>query len=151
MLRRLGFNVSAQQLLMIERVNIIMISTFLNRCTFTTIAHLLGNPSFPSAFTGFDRNSWHLKKNFRPLQFVSTLFLPLPSACHTALAPVLPTFASKFGIGAAAVGMTISVFAIARLLLNMPAGVAADRYGAQFSFLFIYSSSFPISFFLYSH
>jgi len=34
-------------------------------------------------------------------------------------------------VGAAAVGSTISVYAVARLLMNLPAGILADRYGRK--------------------
>ena len=34
-------------------------------------------------------------------------------------------------MGAAAVGTTISVYAIARLMMNLPAGILADRYGRK--------------------
>lgn len=34
-------------------------------------------------------------------------------------------------MGAAAVGSTISVYAIARLMMNLPAGMLADRYGRK--------------------
>lgn len=37
----------------------------------------------------------------------------------------------SFGVGAAAVGSTISVYAIARLMMNLPAGMLADRYGRK--------------------
>ena len=36
-----------------------------------------------------------------------------------------------FGVGAAAVGSTISVYAIARLMMNLPAGMLADRCGRK--------------------
>ena len=79
------------------------------------------------------------------------------SLSHTALRPVLPVFAkvraSKprqlhknfipawvvhvhcsaqgFGVGAAAVGTTISTYAIARLMMNVPAGILADQHGRK--------------------
>ncbi|CAK0782313.1 hypothetical protein CVIRNUC_005628 [Coccomyxa viridis] len=53
------------------------------------------------------------------------------SLSHTALRPVLPVFAKGFGVGAAAVGTTISVYAVARLMMNLPAGILADRYGRK--------------------
>jgi MFS family permease len=34
-------------------------------------------------------------------------------------------------VGAAAVGSTISVYAIARLMMNLPAGMLADRFGRK--------------------
>ena len=36
-----------------------------------------------------------------------------------------------FGVGAAAVGMTVSVYAMGRLLMNLPAGMLADHYGRK--------------------
>ena len=36
-----------------------------------------------------------------------------------------------FGVGTAAVGMTISTYALARLMLNLPAGILADRHGRK--------------------
>lgn len=36
-----------------------------------------------------------------------------------------------FGVGAAAVGTTISVYAIARLMMNLPAGMLADEKGRK--------------------
>ena len=37
----------------------------------------------------------------------------------------------SFGVGAAAVGMTVSVYAMGRLLMNLPAGMLADHYGRK--------------------
>ena len=36
-----------------------------------------------------------------------------------------------FGVGAAAVGTTISVYAFARLLMNVPAGILGDQHGRK--------------------
>ncbi len=36
-----------------------------------------------------------------------------------------------FGVGTAAVGMTISTYALARLMMNLPAGILADRHGRK--------------------
>jgi len=47
------------------------------------------------------------------------------------MAPVLPLFASSFGVGAAAIGLTLSTFALARLLLNVPLGILSDRRGRR--------------------
>jgi DHA1 family multidrug resistance protein-like MFS transporter len=45
--------------------------------------------------------------------------------------PLIPRYATEFGVGAAAAGLTLSVYAFARLLLNFPAGVIADKYGRR--------------------
>ena len=37
----------------------------------------------------------------------------------------------SFGVGTAAVGMTVSFYALARLMTNLPAGILADRHGRQ--------------------
>ncbi|KAK9812728.1 hypothetical protein WJX72_002739 [[Myrmecia] bisecta] len=52
-------------------------------------------------------------------------------AATSALGPVLPAFAKEFDVGAAAIGMTMSSFALSRLILNLPAGVMADRFGRK--------------------
>lgn len=41
------------------------------------------------------------------------------------------THVQGFNVGAAAVGSTISVYAIARLMMNLPAGMLADRHGRK--------------------
>ncbi len=47
------------------------------------------------------------------------------------VSPVLPLYAKDFGVGAEMVGLTLTVFGVARLLLNVPAGIIADRYGRR--------------------
>lgn len=47
------------------------------------------------------------------------------------ISPVLPLFAAKFGVGSAAIGLTLSSFALARLILNIPLGLLSDRYGRR--------------------
>ncbi|MBM3139246.1 MAG: MFS transporter, partial [Chloroflexi bacterium] len=47
------------------------------------------------------------------------------------IAPILPLFARDFGVGTAAIGLTLSTFALARLLLNVPLGVVSDRLGRR--------------------
>ena len=47
------------------------------------------------------------------------------------MSPVLPLFAKSFGVGVAAVGLTLSIFALARLILNVPLGILSDRYGRR--------------------
>jgi len=48
------------------------------------------------------------------------------------VAPILPLFADNFGASAALVGLTFTAFGLARLLLNIPAGIWADRRGRRF-------------------
>ena len=48
------------------------------------------------------------------------------------IGPVLPLFAREFGVGAATIGLTLSMFALARLILNVPLGLLSDRYGRRF-------------------
>lgn len=45
--------------------------------------------------------------------------------------PILPLYARSFGVSTAIVGLTITVFALARLMLNLPAGALADRRGRR--------------------
>ncbi|KAK9810950.1 hypothetical protein WJX73_000538 [Symbiochloris irregularis] len=58
----------------------------------------------------------------------STLIMSLS---HTALRPVLPVFAKGFGVGATAIGVTLSVYAGARLMMNIPAGLIGDAQGRK--------------------
>lgn len=46
--------------------------------------------------------------------------------------PVLPLYARDFGVSTAVVGLTFTAFGLARLLLNIPAGIWADRGGRRF-------------------
>jgi len=47
------------------------------------------------------------------------------------ISPVLPLFAKGFGVGAATIGLTLSAFAVARMILNVPLGLLADRRGRR--------------------
>lgn len=47
------------------------------------------------------------------------------------IAPVLPLFAEQLGVSAAVIGLTLSTFALARLILNVPLGILSDRYGRR--------------------
>ena len=47
------------------------------------------------------------------------------------ISPILPLFAAEFGVSIAAIGLTLSFFGLARLILNVPLGVLSDRYGRR--------------------
>lgn len=46
-------------------------------------------------------------------------------------APLLPLYARSFDVSTSVVGLTFTVFAVARLLVNIPAGNLADRHGIR--------------------
>ena len=47
------------------------------------------------------------------------------------IAPILPAFALDFGVSTAMVGLTMTAFALSRMVLNIPLGLASDRYGRR--------------------
>jgi len=47
------------------------------------------------------------------------------------ISPVLPSYAKSFGVSTTLVGATITVFGLARLVTNVPAGMLADRRGRR--------------------
>lgn len=45
--------------------------------------------------------------------------------------PVLPLYAKSFNVSAASVGLTLTVYGLARMLLNIPVGIVSDRIGRR--------------------
>ncbi len=72
--------------------------------------------------------AWWRSNERLALIMVSTA---LVMAGQGAMAPVLPLFAKSLGAGVAGVGVTLSVFGLARALLNVPFGALADRRGRR--------------------
>src|SRR5829696_6608781 len=52
-------------------------------------------------------------------------------ACQGVIVPVLPEFARSFGVRTAIIGIAVSAFGIGRLVVNVPLGMVADRYGRR--------------------
>jgi DHA1 family multidrug resistance protein-like MFS transporter len=52
------------------------------------------------------------------------------------ISPVLPQYALSFSIPVALVGWAISAFALARLVMDIPAGFLADRFGRKRNMIF---------------
>lgn len=48
-----------------------------------------------------------------------------------AIVPVVPLYARSFGVPQAAIGLTIAIYGLARVLVAMPAGQVADRLGRR--------------------
>ena len=48
-----------------------------------------------------------------------------------AIIPVLPLYANEFGVSQAAIGTTIAVYGLARLMSGLPAGKLADLLGRR--------------------
>ena len=70
-----------------------------------------------------------LRSNERILAICGSTILVMAGQGMTG--PILPLFARSFGVSTAVVGLTITVFALARLVLNLPAGAWADRSGRR--------------------
>ena len=77
-----------------------------------------------------------LGRVFRPLLDHEVLLIVSVSTTLVMLGqgiagPILPLFARSFGVSTAAIGLTLSAFALARMLTNVPSGLVADRWGRR--------------------
>jgi len=50
------------------------------------------------------------------------------------IVPVVPLYASDFGVSKSAIGATIAIYGLARFLFNVPAGQIADQFGRRSTF-----------------
>ena len=64
-----------------------------------------------------------LRDNERLFAICGATFLVM--AGQGVVSPVTPLFAKDFGVSTTMVGLTLTVFAAARLILNVPAGLIA--------------------------
>lgn len=48
-----------------------------------------------------------------------------------AIIPVLPLYAASYGVSQTAIGLTVAVYGVARLVTAIPAGRIADWYGRR--------------------
>ena len=70
-----------------------------------------------------------IRENQKLIVLCGATFLVM--AGQGVVSPIIPLYASDFGVSATMVGLTLTVFAFARLILNVPAGIIADRYGRR--------------------
>ena len=70
-----------------------------------------------------------LRSNERLLAICGSTVLVM--AGQGVVSPVLPLYAREFGVSTATVGLTLTAFGIARLVLNLPAGALAERDGRR--------------------
>ena len=76
------------------------------------------------------RNRFALMQEHERL-FMISVSTVLVMAGQGVVSPVLPLFAKEFGVSTATIGLTLSAFALARLILNVPLGVLSDRVGRK--------------------
>jgi MFS family permease len=74
------------------------------------------------------------RRRFHPRGGWASSPLVVVSACVASVqmswslvVPVLPAFGTQFGLGAAQLGIVVGVFGVGRLLVNVPAGMLAER------------------------
>ena len=84
----------------------------------------------PTALAGRLRGQWsELRQHGRVLSVMASTSVMMSG--HGVLTPVMPLFAEQLGATVAQLGMSLSAFAVARLLLNVPLGILSDQYGRR--------------------
>ncbi|MDA0351187.1 MAG: MFS transporter [Chloroflexi bacterium] len=73
---------------------------------------------------------------FRPLReheqlLMITISTVLVMAGQGVVSPILPAFAKSFGVSTFVIGLTLTSFALARMVLNVPLGLLSDRRGRR--------------------
>jgi MFS family permease len=71
-----------------------------------------------------------MRQDFKPTLVLSVVAFFVMMGISI-IAPVLPAYALSFGVSLALVGLLISAFAIARVLLDIPAGIFSPRFGMK--------------------
>jgi MFS family permease len=78
----------------------------------------------------------NLGRSFGPLREHEQLLMisistVLMMAGQGVVAPILPAFAQSFGGSTFVIGLTLTSFALARMVLNVPLGLLSDRRGRR--------------------
>ncbi|MGE5379395.1 MAG: MFS transporter [Candidatus Saccharibacteria bacterium] len=71
-----------------------------------------------------------MRQDFRPTLVLSLVAFFVMMGVSI-ISPVLPAYALSFGVSLALVGLLISAFAVARVLLDIPAGMFSARFGMR--------------------
>ena len=71
-----------------------------------------------------------MRQDFRPTLVLSLVAFFVMMGVSI-ISPVLPAYALSFGVSLALVGLLISAFAIARVMLDIPAGMFSPRFGMK--------------------
>lgn len=84
----------------------------------------------PAGLRGQIEERWaELRQHERVLAVMASTGLMMSG--HGILTPVLPMLANNLGATAAQLGLSLSAFAVSRLVLNIPLGIVADRHGRR--------------------
>ncbi len=91
--------------------------------------HRSSGESFPSDDGRSTMSRWWFAGDERLVMICISTVLVMTG--QGIVGPVLPLFARDFGVGTAVVGLTFTAFGLARMVLNIPAGLWADRRGRR--------------------